>query len=69
METDEWNESDDKLQKLLSRLRQKVGFDHAEWLDKGYSDARKYILYQADQPLYVRCVESACDVNRRSPKS
>ncbi|MBE9913082.1 aminoglycoside phosphotransferase family protein [Paenibacillus donghaensis] len=65
METDEWNESDDKLQKLISRLRQKVGFDHAEWLDKGYSDARKFILYQADQPLYLLRVHVAASFARR----
>ncbi|SFM53478.1 Phosphotransferase enzyme family protein [Paenibacillus sp. 1_12] len=44
---------DDKIQELLYEIQHKVDFDRAEMLNKGYSNAKKYILYQSAQPLYL----------------
>ncbi|MEC0240373.1 aminoglycoside phosphotransferase family protein [Paenibacillus dokdonensis] len=44
---------DEKIQELLNIIRQRVDFDRAELLNKGYSSVRKYMLYQSDQPLYL----------------
>lgn len=42
-----------RIRKLLAEIREQVGYDRAEPLEKGFSDARKFVLYQADTPVYL----------------
>ncbi|OZB96246.1 phosphotransferase family protein [Paenibacillus sp. XY044] len=44
---------EERIRKLFAEIRECVGYDRAEPLEKGYSDARKFILYQADTPVYL----------------
>lgn len=44
---------EERIRKLLAEIREQVGYDRAEPLEKGFSDARKFVLYQADTPVYL----------------
>lgn len=57
---------DEKVQKLLAEIRHKVVFDRVEPLTKGYSNARKYILYESDRPIYLLRVYELDSYSRRT---
>ncbi|MEK5640862.1 MULTISPECIES: phosphotransferase family protein [Paenibacillus] len=44
---------EERIRKLLTEIREQVEHDRAEPLEKGFSDARKFVLYQADTPVYL----------------
>ncbi|WP_145946830.1 phosphotransferase family protein [Paenibacillus sp. Y412MC10] len=44
---------EERIRKLLAEIREQVGYDRAEPLEKGFSDARKFVLYQVDNPVYL----------------
>ncbi len=41
------------MERLLELIRIQYDFDQAEFIDKGFSNARKYILYQSGKAVYL----------------